>query len=89
MSMITINSPDDLQDVQCHKCKRIMKAHPMSNMNSDYFTNCELHMTAEVIIDAPYHSTAESIKNGNKRTADFAKKFCEQYSDLLKRMSGR
>lgn len=54
--MLIINKPDDLHDVQCYKCKRIMKAHPMANMNSDYFTNCELHMTAECTIDAPFYS---------------------------------
>lgn len=51
--MIVINKPDDLLDVQCYKCKRIMKAHPMSNMNSDYFTNCELHMTAKEVEENP------------------------------------
>ena len=47
--MIVINKPGEFQDVQCYKCKTIMKVHPMNNMNSDYFTNCELHMKAEVI----------------------------------------
>ena len=49
--MIIINKPEESQEVQCYKCKRIMKAHSVSNMNSDYFTNCESHMTAEVIIN--------------------------------------
>lgn len=41
--MIIINAPKDLIEVQCYTCKIIMKAHPMSNMNSDYFTNCQSH----------------------------------------------
>ena len=42
--------------------KKIMKAHPMSNMNSDYFTNCELHMTAEVIFNNSNNLFEENSK---------------------------
>jgi hypothetical protein len=41
--MIIINKPEELLDVQCYRCKVIMKAHPMTNMNSEYFTNWEMH----------------------------------------------
>jgi len=40
--MLVINAPDDIE-VQCYRCKTIMKAYPMSNMKSDYFTKCEIH----------------------------------------------
>ncbi len=41
--MLIINKPKNSEEVQCFKCKNILIAHPMSNMNSDYFTNCDLH----------------------------------------------
>lgn len=52
--MLIINKPLDkledfqLEDVQCYKCKVVMKAHPMSNINSEYFINCELHRNEEL-----------------------------------------
>lgn len=41
--MFVINKPDNLEEVQCYKCKTIMKTHPMSNLYSDYFAKCEIH----------------------------------------------
>jgi len=41
--MIIINKPPELIEVMCYKCKTIFKVHPMSNANSDYSTDCELH----------------------------------------------
>ena len=41
--MIIINKPDEFLDVQCYRCNTIMKIHPMTNMNSDYFSECKLH----------------------------------------------
>lgn len=45
--MLVINKHETLIEVQCYKCKTIMMAHPMSNMNSDYFTKCDLHCKHE------------------------------------------
>lgn len=42
--MMVINKPDDLIEVQCYKCKTIIKTHPMSNMHSDYFKDCQTHI---------------------------------------------
>jgi hypothetical protein len=42
--MMVINKPDKLTQVQCYKCKTIMNAHPMSNINSPYFTECDIHI---------------------------------------------
>lgn len=42
--MIVINKPDNtLIEVQCYKCKTIIKLHPMQNMNGDYVNDCNLH----------------------------------------------
>lgn len=41
--MLMINIPTELIEVQCYKCKTIMNAHSMSNINSDYYRKCELH----------------------------------------------
>jgi len=41
--MIIINKPEELIEVQCYKCKSIIKTHPAANLNSLFFTNCGLH----------------------------------------------
>jgi hypothetical protein len=47
--MIVINKPEELIDVQCYRCKATMKASPFSNMNSDYFTDCQLHKPLPIV----------------------------------------
>lgn len=42
-NMMIINKPEEIKELQCFKCKSILLAHSYSNINSDYFTNCELH----------------------------------------------
>lgn len=38
-----VNKPEQLDEVQCYKCKSVFKVHPMQCMNSPFITNCELH----------------------------------------------
>jgi hypothetical protein len=41
--MIIINKPDEAIDVQCYRCGLIMRVSLMANMNSEYFTDCNIH----------------------------------------------
>lgn len=42
--MIIVNKPiNDLIDIQCYKCKKIFKVHPMQSRDAPFITDCELH----------------------------------------------
>lgn len=42
--MLIINKPEnEIEMVQCYKCKVILELHPASNLNSPYVTDCNLH----------------------------------------------
>ncbi len=67
--MLIINKPEELIEVQCHRCKRIMKAHPMANIMSDYYTICELHNCKHESDDMIY--TSHPPKNKCKKCGEF------------------
>lgn len=41
--MIIVNAPETLIDFKCYKCNAILKAHPMTNMNAPWITDCSRH----------------------------------------------
>jgi hypothetical protein len=43
--MIINKSSDDYlwEEVKCYKCNTIFNVHPMTNMNSERITNCNIH----------------------------------------------
>lgn len=49
--MIIINKPEELITLICYLCATEMKVHPATDINNEYFTNCELHKYKKLDIE--------------------------------------
>ena len=62
--MKIINKPEEPYDVQCYKCKTILKAHPLLDLNSPFFTDCSMHSdNVKKIFNHP--SNEQQLVNNN------------------------
>ena len=75
--MLTINKPNELEQVQCYKCKAVMHAHPMTNINSEYFTNCDLHKCQHES-DGMLYCTSPRGSQGDKWNSDAEQSKCKK-----------